>query len=849
MTEPIPKIMTFRPTWDEFKDFKKYMQYIETQGAHKAGLAKIIPPKEWVPRKKGYNLKDINVTIPSPICQVVSGKQGLYQQINIQKKSLTAQQFYELANSERYKTPEHTDVDDLARKYWKNITYIAPIYGADVSGSLTDKDCDVWNINRLGTILDCVGEDYGISIEGVNTAYLYFGMWKTTFAWHTEDMDLYSINYLHFGEPKTWYAVPPAYGSKLEKLANENFASSYKTCPAYLRHKMTLINPTILEKNDIPYDRVTQNAGEIMITFPYGYHAGFNHGFNCAESTNFALERWIEYGKRALQCQCSKDMVRISMDCFVKRFQPEKYQAWLDGTDVAPHPEDPTRMVRPPPRYEATQECMKKFCNAPPTIRKMSFKERNPDVDVEDIQNNQYLEEDVKAHFSNDVLTAAPEDSDEEDNKTAEVDLQRDYDPFSSSDEESNKKKRRKKKDTEYDDDWFATQSKSSNRRGAPAGRKRKSDSGAEKTTKTPAAKRPKKRELTPAMKKVHSAMARHATSQKKTFQKDPLDTRTRPSLVKQELANIKREQKMNYKQQATTPNGPQGRSNAELFTKGRPPPVLSTPVTPLYVAPIKSIVPNRTPSTPVSSPKTVSSDSLKSTPTSFSYTAPIVIKKPPPLEKPSTTSFMGAFDAFCKSGQSPSTVPAPKLKFFTSGPKIPVACTPSPSNLVKQEEKTPVTQLKLATPKITPGLEDIVSKAIDSKISQEQLLEASKPKPIPKNTVTYKIVSKLAQNPDIAKSTYQNLMRKPVVVQIIPQATQNAIIVSNATVKTATSQATERSQQLATVRTQQVATNLSIQRLPAKANQATTILQPYYAADKNRKVIALADTIVQTTF
>ena len=34
-----------------------------------------------------------------------------------------------------------------------------------------------------------------------------------------------------------------------------------------------------------------------MITFPFAYHAGYNLGYNCAESTNFASERWIEYGK------------------------------------------------------------------------------------------------------------------------------------------------------------------------------------------------------------------------------------------------------------------------------------------------------------------------------------------------------------------------------------------------------------------------------------------------------------------------------------------------------------------------------------------------------------------------
>ena len=45
--------------------------------------------------------------------------------------------------------------------------------------------------------------------------------------------------------------------------------------------------------------QMLQREGEFMITFPYGYHAGFNCGYNIAESTNFALERWIEFGERA----------------------------------------------------------------------------------------------------------------------------------------------------------------------------------------------------------------------------------------------------------------------------------------------------------------------------------------------------------------------------------------------------------------------------------------------------------------------------------------------------------------------------------------------------------------------
>lgn len=84
---------------------------------------------------------------------MVTGKQGLYQQINIQKKPLTVKQFGELANTERYQPPKHFDYEDLERKYWKNITYVAPIYGADVNGSITDPEMDVSYIFSTGFIL------------------------------------------------------------------------------------------------------------------------------------------------------------------------------------------------------------------------------------------------------------------------------------------------------------------------------------------------------------------------------------------------------------------------------------------------------------------------------------------------------------------------------------------------------------------------------------------------------------------------------------------------------------------------------------------------------------------------
>ena len=124
-----------------------------------------------------------------------------------------------------------------------------------MSGSLFDPNVP-WNLAELDSILKSnllislfAYYRYGLGdqkISGVNTPYVYVGSWKTMFGWHKEDMDLYSINYLHYGKPKFWYGVDIDCNEKFENFVKSKFPDYFKECPEYLRHKTTLIYPGLL---------------------------------------------------------------------------------------------------------------------------------------------------------------------------------------------------------------------------------------------------------------------------------------------------------------------------------------------------------------------------------------------------------------------------------------------------------------------------------------------------------------------------------------------------------------------------------------------------------------------------
>ncbi|KAH6608148.1 hypothetical protein Trco_004461, partial [Trichoderma cornu-damae] len=198
-------------------------------------------------------------------------------------------------------TPERCE--ELERVYWKTLTYAQPLYGADLMGTLFDDRTETWNLNKLPNLLDVLGT----KVPGVNTAYLYLGMWKATFAWHLEDVDLYSINYLHFGAPKQWYSIPQADARRFEAAMKSIWPADAKACDQFLRHKAFLISPQhLLQNYGIKVNKVVSYPGEFVVTYPYGYHSGYNLGYNCAEAVNFALDSWLDMGKIAKKCECAQ---------------------------------------------------------------------------------------------------------------------------------------------------------------------------------------------------------------------------------------------------------------------------------------------------------------------------------------------------------------------------------------------------------------------------------------------------------------------------------------------------------------------------------------------------------------
>lgn len=230
-------------------------------------------------------MSNANFNVNKPIEQNVWGSNGIYELMYILRGSRS------LKSYSKSPLPKNDNLLDTEKLFWKTLKLNAPLYGADIEGSLMDKGTP-WNLAELDTLLSQGLDD--VKLSGVNLPYIYIGEWKTMFGWHKEDLDLYSINYLHHGSPKIWYIIDTDSADDFEAFAKKCYPDKFEKCSEYLRHKNTLIHPAVLLKNGIKVRKIYQKEGEFVIPRAAGYHAGFNSGYNIAEAVNFALFNWVE---------------------------------------------------------------------------------------------------------------------------------------------------------------------------------------------------------------------------------------------------------------------------------------------------------------------------------------------------------------------------------------------------------------------------------------------------------------------------------------------------------------------------------------------------------------------------
>ncbi|KAK7149111.1 hypothetical protein R3I94_008654 [Phoxinus phoxinus] len=251
-------------------------------------------------------------------------------------REYTLQSFGEMADhfkSDYFNMPVHMVPTELVEKeFWRLVSSIEEDviveYGADISSKdvgsgfpvrdgkrklIGDEDeyaNSGWNLNNLPVLEQSVLTHISGDISGMKLPWLYVGMCFSSFCWHIEDHWSYSINFLHWGEPKTWYGVPAHAAEQLETVMKTVAPELFDSQPDLLHQLVTLMNPNLLMEHGVPVYRTNQCAGEFVVTFPRAYHSGFNQGYNFAEAVNFCTADWLPVGR-----QCVAHYRRLQRYC------------------------------------------------------------------------------------------------------------------------------------------------------------------------------------------------------------------------------------------------------------------------------------------------------------------------------------------------------------------------------------------------------------------------------------------------------------------------------------------------------------------------------------------------------
>ncbi|KAI5408091.1 variant 2, Lysine-specific demethylase ref6 [Lathyrus oleraceus] len=237
----MPVAPEYRPTAAEFEDPIGYIFKIEKE-ASQYGICKIIPP--FPPSPKKTAIANLNRSLPNstfttrqqqigfcprrsrPVKRPVWQSGDHYTFAEFEAKAKWFEKSYMKKHSKKGSGNGNGNGNgsgalETETLFWK-ATVDKPFsveYANDMPGSAFSAQCrhageaasvahSAWNMRGVsrakGSLLRFMKEE----IPGVTSPMVYLAMLFSWFAWHVEDHDLHSLNYLHMGASKTWYGVP-----------------------------------------------------------------------------------------------------------------------------------------------------------------------------------------------------------------------------------------------------------------------------------------------------------------------------------------------------------------------------------------------------------------------------------------------------------------------------------------------------------------------------------------------------------------------------------------------------------------------------------------------------------------
>lgn len=339
----LPVAPEFHPTLAEFQDPIAYIFKIEKE-ASQYGICKIVPPVPPPPKKTAITFLNRSLAQraaatggatsssgptfttrqqqigfcprkPRPVQKPVwqSGEYYTFQEFETKAKNFEKSYLKKCGNKKAALSA--LEIESL---YWKasvdkpfSVEYANDMPGSafvpvrkirEAVGEGVTVGETPWNMRGVsrakGSLLRFMKEE----IPGVTSPMVYIAMLFSWFAWHAEDHDLHSLNYLHMGASKTWYGVPMEAANAFEEVVRvHGYGEEINPLVTFatLGEKTTMISPEVFVGAGVPCCRLVQNAGEFVVTFPRAYHMGFSHGFNCGEAANIATPEWLNIAKDA----------------------------------------------------------------------------------------------------------------------------------------------------------------------------------------------------------------------------------------------------------------------------------------------------------------------------------------------------------------------------------------------------------------------------------------------------------------------------------------------------------------------------------------------------------------------